>query len=110
MDSINTVIIIMMMIVASKNNDQILTGHRFQHIYIIAMSWSKPRNRRSTFYSFLIKPLFCYCLSRYLDIGGYELVLMHNPWFHPNYTWTGKWSDGSKDCETEINGGDPLNK
>jgi calpain-5 len=33
------------------------------------------------------------------DVGGYELVLMHNPWFHPNYTWTGEWSDVSNDWD-----------
>jgi hypothetical protein len=33
------------------------------------------------------------------DIGGYELVLMHNPWFHPNYNWTGEWSDSSNDWD-----------
>jgi hypothetical protein len=33
------------------------------------------------------------------DLGGYELVLMHNPWNHPNYNWSGEWSDHSNDWD-----------
>jgi hypothetical protein len=33
------------------------------------------------------------------DLGGFELVLMHNPWSHPDYSWTGEWSDSSNDWE-----------
>lgn len=33
------------------------------------------------------------------DIGGYELVLMHCPWSHPSYLWSGEWSDSSSDWE-----------
>lgn len=33
------------------------------------------------------------------ELGGYELVLMHNPWIHPNYAWSGEWSDNSNDWD-----------
>lgn len=33
------------------------------------------------------------------DIGGYELVLMHNPWKVEGYEWTGEWSDSSNDWD-----------
>jgi hypothetical protein len=33
------------------------------------------------------------------ELGGYELVLMHNPWVHSNYGWAGEWSDHSNDWD-----------
>lgn len=33
------------------------------------------------------------------DIGGYELVLMHNPWKLEGHEWTGEWSDTSNDWD-----------
>jgi hypothetical protein len=33
------------------------------------------------------------------DMGGYELVLMHNPWRVEGYEWTGEWSDSSNDWD-----------
>lgn len=33
------------------------------------------------------------------DVGGYELVLMHNPWKVEGYEWTGEWSDSSNDWD-----------
>ncbi len=33
------------------------------------------------------------------DLGGYELVLMHNPWKDAGYQWNGEWSDLSNDWD-----------
>ena len=33
------------------------------------------------------------------DLGGYELVLMHNPWRVEGFEWTGEWSDSSNDWD-----------
>lgn len=33
------------------------------------------------------------------DIGGYELILMHNPWNHEDYSRLGEWSDASNDWD-----------
>lgn len=44
-------------------------------------------------------PNHLYSVVMVRDVGGYELVLMHNPWNHEGYTWTGEWSDGSNDWD-----------
>lgn len=33
------------------------------------------------------------------DLGGMELVLVHNPWKVEGYEWTGEWSDHSNDWD-----------
>lgn len=33
------------------------------------------------------------------EIGGHEMVLLHNPWRDPNYRWTGVWSDVSNEWD-----------
>lgn len=33
------------------------------------------------------------------ELGGYEMVLMHNPWKNTEYEWTGEWSDQSNDWD-----------
>lgn len=47
----------------------------------------------------LFIPGMLYSVVLCKDIGGYELVLMHNPWKDPNYVWTGEWSDTSNDWD-----------
>lgn len=44
-------------------------------------------------------PNHLYSVVMVRDIGGYELVLMHNPWNHEGYAWTGEWSDQSNDWD-----------
>jgi hypothetical protein len=44
-------------------------------------------------------PNHSYSVVACRDVGGYELVLMHNPYQHPAYQWTGEWSDNSNDWD-----------
>jgi hypothetical protein len=44
-------------------------------------------------------PNHLYSVVMVRDIGGYELVLMHNPWNHEGYSWAGEWSDASNDWD-----------
>ena len=40
-----------------------------------------------------------YSVITYREMGGYELVLMHNPWYNTTYNWTGEWSDSANDWD-----------
>ena len=44
-------------------------------------------------------PEMIYSVILCREIGGHELVLMHNPWKIDGYEWTGEWSDGSHDWD-----------
>eukprot|EP01038_Epipyxis_sp_PR26KG_P006934 gene6934-9488_t len=44
-------------------------------------------------------PDMLYSVIGYKDIGGYELILMHNPWDNGAYSWTGEWSDTSNEWD-----------
>lgn len=46
---------------------------------------------------FIPNKLYSVILCR--DLGGYELVLMHNPWKNARYSWSGEWSDVSNDWD-----------
>lgn len=51
----------------------------------------------STDGGFIPNRLYSVILTR--DIGGYELVLMHSPWYNQAYQWSGEWSDLSNDWD-----------
>lgn len=44
-------------------------------------------------------PEMIYSVVLCRDVGGHELVLMHNPWKIEGYEWTGEWSDSSNDWD-----------
>lgn len=44
-------------------------------------------------------PDMLYSVVACRDVGGYELVLMHNPWQSTTHVWTGEWSDNSNDWD-----------
>ena len=47
--------------------------------------------------SFIPGKLYSVILCK--ELGGYELVLMHNPWNDSSHVWTGEWSDQSNDWD-----------
>lgn len=44
-------------------------------------------------------PDMLYSVVSCKDIGGYELVLMHDPWKRNGFGWTGDWSDHANDWD-----------
>ena len=56
---------------------------------------SKERGPGDDFFA----PDMIYSVVLCRDMGGHELVLMHNPWKISGYEWSGEWSDSSNDWD-----------
>eukprot|EP01034_Spumella_vulgaris_P022861 gene22861-29038_t len=87
---------IVIMVPSDKKMDTV--GDTVAQVDTAALIEGNVDNRHSAHDNcFVPNKLYSVILCR--DIGGYELVLMHNPWRDPGYAWNGEWSDLSNDWD-----------